>query len=174
MYVYKPVKWEDEIQNLTEMVTHGETLQSIGDHYKVSRERIRQVLRQFSIPNGTSARKKNREASWYRKIGNKLQDHYYVKRQKFSNKKANAKRVGQDFTIQFGDLEWPSHCPILGLEIDYFADGRQENSPSIDRIDPTKGYIPGNVAVVSWRANRIKNDGTLEEHQKIVNYLSKL
>ena len=40
---------------------------------------------------------------------------------------------------------------------------RLENSASLDRIDNVKGYIPGNVQVISWRANRVKSDATLDE-----------
>jgi hypothetical protein len=44
------------------------------------------------------------------------------------------------------------------------------NSPSLDRINNNLGYVPGNVIVVSDRANRIKNNATIEELEKIVNY----
>lgn len=119
-------------------------------------------------------RKKQRELRHYRKRGDTSQELYQIKRYKFSMKKANAKRNGIEFTILFGDCEWPTHCPILGIELDYFANGKQENSPSMDRINSCFGYIPGNVHVISWRANRIKNDGSPEEHQKIATYLSNL
>jgi hypothetical protein len=62
---------------------------------------------------------------------------------------------------------------LLGIELDYFAERTQENSPSFDRVDSSKGYVKGNVIVCSWRANRIKNDGTAEEHRKIYEFLSK-
>lgn len=167
-------KWEDEVPKLKQFAEEGKSLQYVGDIYGVTRERMRQIYKKFGITSGLKVRKKNREAAWYRKRGDKNQDYYSVKRLKFSAKKYNALRNGIEFTLQFGDLTWPSHCPILGIEIDYFADGRQENSPSIDRIDSSKGYIPGNVQVVSWRANRIKNDGSAEEHLKIATYLSNL
>lgn len=38
---------------------------------------------------------------------------------------------------------------------------------SLDRIDPRKGYVKGNVWIISYRANLIKNDGTAEEHEMI-------
>jgi hypothetical protein len=38
---------------------------------------------------------------------------------------------------------------------------------SFDRIDPTKGYIKGNVQIVSQRANRIKSNSTLEEFEEM-------
>jgi len=46
-----------------------------------------------------------------------------------------------------------------------------DNVPSVDRIDPTKGYIKGNVEVISWRANHLKNNATVEELEAIVNYM---
>lgn len=98
-------------------------------------------------------------------------DKYTICREKFRNKKAYAKSRGIEFTVNFGDLIFPDYCPALGIKIDYFASNREENSPSFDRIDSSKGYVEGNVVVLSWRANRIKNDGTKEELLKIYNYL---
>ena len=62
---------------------------------------------------------------------------------------------------------------LLGIELDYFAEVRKEASASFDRVDNTKGYIPGNVLVISWRANRIKNDGTAQEHRQIADFIDK-
>jgi hypothetical protein len=55
----------------------------------------------------------------------------------------------------------PVTCPILGVKIDYAAK-RTLNafSPTLDRIDNKKGYVPGNVRVISHRANRLKQDAT--------------
>lgn len=70
----------------------------------------------------------------------------------------------------------PTHCPILGIELDYFhrpgGMKRSPNAASVDRTDSTKGYIPGNVAIRSARANRLKNDATAEEAYKVYKYLS--
>ena len=44
-------------------------------------------------------------------------------------------------------------------------------SPSIDRIDNSKGYVKENICVISMRANMIKSVGNSEEHQKIADYL---
>jgi hypothetical protein len=97
-----------------------------------------------------------------------------AQKKRFFNKKWNNSRKEKwDFEIEPFDIEYPSHCPVLGVELDWMSLGRRtENSPSFDRIDPSKGYIPGNVAIISWRANRIKNDGTADEHQKIANWIS--
>lgn len=80
---------------------------------------------------------------------------------------------------------WNNTCPILGIPLypavyksggnrkDYKAKP-ETNSPTIDKIDPLKGYVKGNVCVMSYRANMIKNCGTLEEHKKIVDFLSRM
>ena len=90
---------------------------------------------------------------------------------KFTRKMQNTKRTKHSWDIEIGDIQWNLVCPILGLELDYFTEVRTENSPSFDRIDPSKGYVKGNVQIVSWRANRIKNDGTAEEHEKIAAHM---
>lgn len=89
----------------------------------------------------------------------------------FSRKRQNSKKTGYEWSLKRTDIHWPDVCPILGLTLDYFAETRQENSPSFDRIDNTIGYEAGNVQIISWRANRIKNDGTAEEHYKIADFL---
>ena len=51
---------------------------------------------------------------------------------------------------------------------------RSEASLSIDRIDSSKGYIKGNVHIVSWKANRLKSNATLEDLERLVSYLKML
>lgn len=89
--------------------------------------------------------------------------------------RARAKRDGLAFTLTQDDLlPLPVRCPILGIEIDYERKpirGAHDDAPSLDRTIESKGYTPGNVRVVSSRANRIKNDGSLAEHRAIVAYM---
>ncbi len=82
-----------------------------------------------------------------------------------------AKQKGLEFTITREDVTIPSHCPMLGIPLFNTTGKKTDNTPSIDRIDKTKGYIPGNVHVISERANRLKNNGTAEELQQIADYL---
>lgn len=49
-----------------------------------------------------------------------------------------------------------------------------DGSPTLDRIVPEKGYVKGNVAVISHKANRIKNNGSLEELEAVVSYTKKM
>lgn len=85
-----------------------------------------------------------------------------------------AKRKGLEFTIEREDISIPSHCPILGIPL-YSTPGRKtDNTPSIDRIDNTRGYVKGNIHVISERANRFKNNATIDELEKLVAYLRRI
>ena len=87
-----------------------------------------------------------------------------------------AVKAGMSFDIEEKDVVIPEYCPVLGIKLEsgvgkgkWFLDA----SPSIDRIDPTKGYTKGNVQVISWRANALKRDGTIAEMRAIVAYMER-
>jgi hypothetical protein len=76
--------------------------------------------------------------------------------------KGRAKKAHIGFDLSVGDLHWPTHCPVLGIALCY-DNGRgkpMDDSPSLDRTNPAKGYVKGNVVVMSGLANRIKNNCT--------------
>ena len=88
--------------------------------------------------------------------------------------KQRAKSRGLDFNIDASDIDLPDKCPLLGIPLfsSYKGENKTyDNSYSIDRIDPRKGYIKGNVWVISYKANRIKNDATLDELETLVKNL---
>jgi hypothetical protein len=78
---------------------------------------------------------------------------------------------GIEFNLEFSDIVIPSHCPVLGIALDCAAERPADNLPSLDRIDNTKGYVKGNVWVISWRANFIKKDASLAELRALVEAL---
>lgn len=84
--------------------------------------------------------------------------------------KASAKQRGWEFTISENDVPIPEKCPVLGIPLFFTPGKRTDHSPSIDRIDSKKGYTKENTIVVSWHANRIKNDTTLENLEKVLNF----
>lgn len=85
----------------------------------------------------------------------------------------NAKyRKGSDCTITLEDIVIPDVCPVYGIPLDRAAPPRSPNKPSLDRIDNTKGYIPGNVCVISWAANSDKSNLTLDQAKALVRYMS--
>lgn len=72
-----------------------------------------------------------------------------------------AKKLGVEFNLEIEDIKIPKTCPLLGIKIEYNGTiNNRDNSPSIDRKDISLGYVKGNVGVISYRANRIKNDAT--------------
>ncbi len=71
------------------------------------------------------------------------------------------------------DVPIPTHCPVLGIPLRRGGIG-DGSSPSVDRIDNQKGYVPGNVRVVSLKAKRVKNDATVGELRALANFYARL
>jgi hypothetical protein len=84
--------------------------------------------------------------------------------------KTRAKAAGLAFNISLEDIIIPERCPLLGVKLNVGGNHRF-TPPSLDRVDPSKGYVQGNIWVVSTRANTIKNDATLEELEMITKAL---
>ncbi len=85
------------------------------------------------------------------------------------------RRDGREASIKHEDLSWPEYCPVLGLKLDYATvygqrDSRNPALPSLDRWDNAKGYIKGNVFVISLRANQLKNNATADELEAVARY----
>jgi hypothetical protein len=92
----------------------------------------------------------------------------------FIARKQKAIKLRIPFTIEFDQLEQPKYCPILGLELNYGWSGLNRRDPSkasIDKLIPELGYVPGNVFVISWRANKLKCDMSLQEIEKMLKYI---
>ena len=113
-----------------------------------------------------------------RKWQSKNKDHINQKRRVYRSKnqlqfllyeaKLRAKKRGIEFSITADDVPPMGECcPLLGHPFSPSEAGRTPLSPSLDRIDSSRGYVKGNVWVVGARANCIKNDATAEEHEKI-------
>ena len=77
--------------------------------------------------------------------------------------KQRAKKRGIEFSIKESDIHIPDFCPILGIPLIRKVGKCTDNSPSVDRIDSTHGYIKNNVQVISTKANKLKNSASLEE-----------
>tara|TARA_B100001057_G_scaffold493510_1_gene588063 strand:- start:110 stop:1015 length:906 start_codon:yes stop_codon:yes gene_type:complete len=90
--------------------------------------------------------------------------------------KKRALKKGLDYNLDIDYLEsiFPKDniCPVLGIKMEFHV-GSVQTSPSVDRIDSKKGYVKGNVAWVSYRANSIKQDATIEELEKVFKFYKK-
>lgn len=86
--------------------------------------------------------------------------------------KKRADRDQIEFDISEDDFEIPEYCPILVLKLLPVFSGMEERNevPTLDRVDNSKGYVKGNVAVISFKANRSKTDMSLHQIENLYNY----
>jgi len=87
--------------------------------------------------------------------------------------KRRALKKGLEFNLTLEDIVIPNICPILLQPI---VQGNKDNykfSPSIDRIDNTKGYVKDNIQIISMKANTIKNSATIEELLLFAEWINK-
>lgn len=80
----------------------------------------------------------------------------FPEKEMYARSKKRAQSKGLAFTITVEDITIPTHCPLIGIPLAVQTGGASDNSPSLDRIDTTRGYVPGNVAVISRLANIMK------------------
>jgi hypothetical protein len=87
--------------------------------------------------------------------------------------RARAKKQNIPFDLVPEDIVVPEICPVLGIPLIRQKGKRNNNTPSLDRIIPEKGYVKDNVRIISWRANRLKCDASFEELEKLYLYMKK-
>lgn len=85
--------------------------------------------------------------------------------------RSRAKAKSLPFNLTADDISIPATCPVLHVPL---VPGSGDQAPSLDRIVPSKGYVRGNVIVLSSRANRIKNDATADELHDIAEFVNAL
>jgi hypothetical protein len=91
---------------------------------------------------------------------------YWIRR----NKKGGKKKLRSDLSIEYYKSLIVDTCPLLGVSLTYdnFKGNAPDNYATLDKIDPNGGYVEGNVQIVSFRANMLKSNATLEELKMIV------
>ena len=87
--------------------------------------------------------------------------------------KQRAKEKGIEFNLTLDDVVIPTNCPILGIELKMHKgrSGGNPNSPALDRVDNDKGYVKGNVMVMSHLANMMKSSATTEDLIRFANWV---
>ena len=97
-----------------------------------------------------------------------------------TKKRSAEKNLEFDLDRQFlKDLyaNMPDKCPVLGIKLERAeigsGEGQIDSSPSLDRINSKKGYTKDNVKIISSLANRIKQDATADQIEKVWKYLKK-
>jgi len=156
----------------------GHTLQEVGDAWGVSRQRVQQIAKRWGLTGdsfGQAAKKSKKIADArtkkseqiMRKLNMTLEEYEHrrksdpilwrVQYERFFRRKLYMQRKFPDipWDIKFGDIVWPTHCPVTGRKIDYFAMGvGNADGPSFFTRDEAAGYVIGNVIVMSLGACR--------------------
>lgn len=122
--------------------------------------------------DGLDTRCKQCKSATYRakRNANPIATYYVAKR-------SWCKARGIPFTVSQSYLEsiWTGVCPVFGIAVALGANGNgSHHSAHLDRLDPALGYVEGNVAWISGRANRIKYDASLEELKQLVTWVERV
>ena len=144
-------------------------------YYQKNREKIKQQRRE-RYANDAAYREKQQENSKQWRLNNpeRMQEHRKTWEHSnpswimYHNANRRAKELGLPFNISFKDIVIPEYCPILGIRL---SNDTRESTASLDRVKPELGYVIGNVRVISMRANRLKQDASLDELRAIVKYM---
>jgi hypothetical protein len=94
-----------------------------------------------------------------------------VAAQLYYQAKQRSREKGWVFSLKKSDIRVPKFCPVLGIPL-FVGNGRPgPNSPTLDRINNNLPYTASNIMVISFRANELKRDATIDELQSIINYI---
>jgi hypothetical protein len=143
-------------------------------HKRNSKKGYRRQARCKVCMNAYSASPQQRESNllWRQEMRTEIDNGTekgiaHVEYRLYNAAKHRAKNTGIEFTISRSDVRLPTHCPVLGIPIVSSPKVMTASSPTLDRLDPAKGYVPGNVNIISNKANCIKNSATIDEVYKV-------
>lgn len=138
--------------------------------YDLDPEKFRSRRRAYRASLSVEEQRELNIAAWEYQKRNRSRSLVYNARQR-------AKDRGLPCTITYRDIDIPEFCPVLGIKMEFSpgpgGKGFNNSSPSLDRIIPERGYVPGNVRVISYRANSLKKDATAAELRAVVDYIER-
>lgn len=102
----------------------------------------------------------------------------------FSAAKKRTLDTGLPFDLEKEDVHVTENCPCCDIKMTIEQGAkekrktregkfyiRDQTKMSIDRVDNTKGYVKGNVAIICWRCNQLKADATAQELRRIADWM---
>ncbi len=89
------------------------------------------------------------------------------------NIRQRAKKLGVPFDLELSDLNKVTMCPVFNVKLERGARGPTQTSPSVDRIDPKRGYTKDNIQIMSNLANVMKQDATKEQLLQFAEWIFK-
>jgi hypothetical protein len=154
----KNSNFENWIKSVTITPLYDKDLAILINNYKlfktikVDARRASEIRRFYNIPSLMP--ENNYKNNYDREKG------YIIRNCKFMSSRRNIY-----FSLNYWDFEIPEYCPILNIKLTYRheSDGNDFSHASLDRIDNSKGYIKGNVIVISRLANSMKNSANFEQ-----------
>lgn len=127
--------------------------------------------RELSIKRAKDYYEKNKEKVL---INRKKRYREDLRKVMYKSAKDRAKRDGLPFDIEIEDIVIPEKCPVFGIKLEVGDNYNKMNSPSLDKIIPEKGYVKGNIIVVSVKANTMKSNATIEEMKRLYEFYDNL
>lgn len=161
-------KWYDKNQQTileyrTQLRSEPKWKQYIGTYSKQYRSKNRKKIKQ-------------QQQEWYENNPEYARKYRRTKKGRIvtilANIKDRAKRLGLEFNLTHDDIDIPLVCPVLKIPIERNSAKMGDHSPSVDRVDNTKGYVKGNVRIISMRANRLKSDASFTDLEQILAYMN--
>lgn len=85
--------------------------------------------------------------------------------------RSRSEKVPFDLTVDYLISLATVTCPVLGILLDFHANNLCDASPTLDKFIPALGYVRGNVSIISFRANSMKRNATVEEVGKLYRWM---
>ena len=117
--------------------------------------------------NSETSKKKNKK--WIEK---NPKEHWIIRAVGRAKKRALNNKMPFNITVEYIESIFPDKCPVFGTEFNFLGNKTSRpESPSLDKIDAGKGYVAGNVAIISMKANVIKQNASSEDIFKVANWV---
>jgi len=134
--------------------------QSRDDYYLKNKEKIREKHLEW--------RANNKDYIASQRVIKKEED---PRKSILYSAKYRATQRGLPFNLELEDIVIPEYCPVLNIKLDFFHTSQNRTSPSLDRIDSSRGYTKDNIQVISWLANTMKTNASKEELVLFANWV---
>lgn len=158
-YACKRIKDREYYERKKNDPEFHEKMLASGRRYKAeNKEKVKAAWTEYNSRPEVIERK----AEWHqenqrkRSIPTRIQD-------MVTRAKNRALEKGVPFSLTREDIEYVETCPLLEIPLNWEGGPRDKNTPSLDRIIPEKGYVKGNVRIISNLANMMKSYANSEE-----------
>ena len=147
---------------------HAKKLEHSAKYRQTHQEQIKKYSDEYNMRPEVIERK----SEWHqnkqlkRSISTKIQD-------MLTRAKNRSIEKGVPFNLCKDDIEFVEVCPLLNIPLNWEGGPRDKNTPSLDRIIPEKGYVKGNVKIISNLANMMKSYANNEELQMFATNINK-